>query len=128
MAARTSSRPNAIEKSMRLRRRPEFLVVQAQGRKLHGTGFLALVARTPAGAGASVDQAPGRVGFTVTKRIGNAVIRNRIRRRAREWLRQHGWAPAGRDVVLIAKEAAATMTSAAIGVDLQRLWGKVAAC
>ena len=43
MAARTSRRPHAISKAMRLRRRPEFLAVQAHGRKVHGTAFLALV-------------------------------------------------------------------------------------
>ena len=32
---------------------------------------------------------PGpRVGFTVTKKVGNAVVRNRIRRRLREALRR----------------------------------------
>lgn len=122
MAERTSSRPHAISKAMRLRRRPEFLAVQARGRKIHSTAFLALVART------SASQPTGRIGFTVTKRIGNAVTRNKIRRRARDWLRRHGWAPAGVDVVLIAKEPAATMTSAAMAADLRRLVEKIATC
>jgi ribonuclease P protein component len=122
MASRTGQRPHAIARSMRLRRRPEFLAVQAQGTKLHATGFLALVAANPA------SQPVGRIGFTVTKRIGNAVTRNQIRRRARDWLRRHGWAPAGKDVVVIAKEAAATMSSGAIAADLRRLFAKVAAC
>lgn len=33
------------------------------------------------------DQGPARIGFTVTKKLGNAVIRNRIRRRLREAVR-----------------------------------------
>ena len=124
MAERTRTRPHAIAKSMRLRRRPEFLAVQSSGRKIHGAGFVALVQRR-----ASVEAlALGRIGLTVTKRIGNAVTRNRIKRRARDWLRRHGWAPAGVDVVLIAKEAAATMSSAAFATDLQRITEKIATC
>lgn len=122
MAARTSRRPHAISKSMRLRRRPEFLAVQAHGRKVHGTAFLALVATNPS------SQPTGRIGLTVTKRIGNAVTRNRIKRRTREWLRHNGWAPAGVDVVLIAKEAAATLSSTALGGDLRRVLARVASC
>jgi hypothetical protein len=78
-----------MTKAMRLRRRQEFVAVQSSGRKVHGKLFLALVVETSGGAPV------GRVGLTVTKRIGNAVIRNRIKRRAREWLRRHGWVPAG---------------------------------
>lgn len=49
-----------------------------------------------------------RIGFTVTKKTGNAVVRNRIRRRLREAVR--GVVPAagraGHDYVLVAREAA----------------------
>lgn len=121
MAARTSRRPHAISKAMRLRRRPEFLAVQAHGRKVHGTAFLALVATL-------TSQPTGRIGFTVTKRIGNAVTRNRIKRRTRDWLRRHGWAPVGKDVVLIAKEPAATLSTAALQADLRRLFERIASC
>ena len=46
-----------------------------------------------------------RFGFTVTRKIGNAVVRNRIRRRFREALRQlaPGIAIAGHDYVLVAR-------------------------
>ena len=96
-----------LPKTMRLRRRPDYVAVQSTGRKIHGNGFVALVVRS-AGATLMPGLAGGlgRIGFTVTKRIGNAVTRNRIKRRAREWLRTHGWIPAGMDVVFIAKEAA----------------------
>jgi ribonuclease P protein component len=153
MAERSSSRPQAMSKSMRLRRRPDFLAVQSSGRKIHGSGFVALVVRATSGASATDGHGPagggrspaprernaassspstipptGRVGFTVTKRIGNAVTRNRIRRRAREWLRRHGWIPAGLDVVFIAKEAAVAQSSAALAEDLRRMVGRIASC
>ena len=110
-----------LSKAMRLRRRPDYVTVQSTGRKIHGNGFVALVVRS---AGATL----GRVGFTVTKRIGNAVTRNRIKRRAREWLRTHGWIPAGLDVVFIAKEAAVTQSSTALAEDLRRMVGRIASC
>ncbi len=112
-----------MTKSMRLRRRTEFVHVQSTGRKVHGRHFVALVVSTP-------PQGPGgcgRVGFTVTKRIGNAVTRNRIKRGAREWLRQHGWVPAGHDVVFIAKETAASSGAHDLGADLGRIVARVAA-
>lgn len=88
-----------ITKAMRLRRRAEFLAVQSGGRKLHGRHVLAL---------AKEQTLPvGRLGITVTKKVGNAVVRNRIKRMLRDWLRNHGWVPPGWDVVLVAKDSAA---------------------
>lgn len=111
-----------MTKAMRLRRRQEFVAVQSSGRKIHGKLFLALVVDTGASA------PTGRVGLTVTKRIGNAVTRNRIKRRTREWLRRHGWVPSGCDVVLVAKEAAATTTVEDHARDLARLVARIAPC
>ena len=53
------------------------------------------------------DDGPARVGFTVSKKAGNAVERNRIRRRLREIVRRacdHAARP-GRDYVLIGRRA-----------------------
>lgn len=93
--------PAGISKEMRLRERAEFLAVQAKGDKLHGRHVLGIARRRPDPG------LPGRLGLTVTKKIGNAVVRNRIRRLVREWLRLHGWVPRGWDVVLVAKDSAA---------------------
>jgi ribonuclease P protein component len=92
---------SGISKQMRLRRRDEFLAVQSGGTKLHGRHILAIAKRR---AGASPE---GRLGLTVTKKVGNAVVRNRIKRLLREWMRLHGWVPAGWDMVLVAKDSAA---------------------
>jgi len=51
------------------------------------------------------DEAPPRVGFTATKKIGNAVVRNRVKRRLRELarLRLQPEARPGHDYVLIGR-------------------------
>lgn len=111
-----------IDKAMRLRRRRDFLAVQASGSRIHGRAFLALVSpsRLPAAR-------VGRVGLTVTRRIGNAVTRNRIKRLVREWLRLHGWVPAGWDVVLVAKAPAAEARRLAdVAGDLAAIQARIA--
>ncbi len=53
------------------------------------------------------DHAPARIGFTVTKKIGNAVVRNRTRRRLKEAARLElaSLPLQGVDLVLIGREA-----------------------
>ena len=63
---------------LRLTRRPEFLAVAAASRKCVTTGVV--VQACPADADAPPD-APARFGFTATRKIGGAVVRNRARRR-----------------------------------------------
>jgi ribonuclease P protein component len=90
-----------IAKQMRLRQRVDYLAVQSGGLKLHGRHMLAIARRR-------AESCPrGRLGLTVTKKVGNAVVRNRIKRLVREWLRLHGWVPTGWDMVLVAKDSAA---------------------
>ena len=63
-----------------------------------------------------------RVGFTVTKKVGNAVVRNRIRRRLREALRRVSCLEAlpDHDYVLLARSAALTMGFEALVGELDR--------
>ena len=112
-----------MTKSMRLRRRREFLAVQSEGTKVNTRHFVALVSSTESG------MTGGRVGLTVSKRVGVAVVRNRIKRLVREWLRTHDWIPDGYDVVIIAKDSAASLGGLRqVGVDLARIRGQVATC
>jgi ribonuclease P protein component len=68
------------------------------------------------------DNGPARLGFTVTKKIGNAVIRNRTRRRLKEAARLvlAGHPVSGVDLVLIGREATARRDFAALQDDLRR--------
>ena len=70
-----------------------------------------------------------RVGFTVTKKIGGAVVRNRMKRRfralARETLLEHGIP--GADHVLIGRAGGIERDYASLATELKRALKKVAA-
>jgi ribonuclease P protein component len=87
----------------RLKQRADFLAA-AKGAKVP-TGAFMLQAR------ARGDAAPPRFGFTVSKKVGNAVERNRVRRRLREIVRRHAalLPDPGHDYVLIGRRAALQM-------------------
>ena len=70
----------------RLRQRADFLAA-ATGSRCRRPAFV-LQARKRR------DEGPARVGFTVSKKVGNAVERNRVRRRLREIVRLSAAAPA----------------------------------
>jgi len=91
---------------IRLKKRADFLAA-AKGRRQHMGNFV-LQAREREPSPDTADAA--RVGFTVTKKVGKAVVRNRIRRRLREAVRLTGaglFKP-GRDYVLAARREALT--------------------
>ena len=84
----------------RLTKRADF-VAAAAGPKVSAPAFV-LQGRP------RVDEGPPRVGFTVSKKVGNAVERNRVRRRLREAVRLSDAARFrdGNDYVLIGRRAA----------------------
>jgi ribonuclease P protein component len=75
------------------------------------------------------DDSMMRVGFTVTKKIGNAVVRNRMKRRfrelAREMLPEHGIA--GADHVLIGRAGGVERDYGSLAAELKRALKKLAA-
>ena len=107
----------------RLKRRKEFLAAAA-GAKASTAGFVLQV--RPRG-----DAGPARFGFTVSKKVGGAVERNRVRRRLREIVRLsaaqslHG----GSDYVMVGRRAALDMSFSRLAEDyagalarLDRAW------
>lgn len=97
------TRPFAFPKAVRLRRRAEFLRVQERGLKISADCVLVLVLPNERPDGLT------RAGFTVSSKVGNAVVRNRIRRRLRELYRtRRAGMPKGLDMVFIARNSAAT--------------------
>ncbi|GAC1327606.1 MAG: hypothetical protein NVSMB13_14000 [Mycobacteriales bacterium] len=69
---------------------------------------------------------PPRVGFIVSRAVGGAVVRNRVRRQFRELLR-HRPLPAGSLLVLRVLPPAAGLTSAALDTELDALLRRLGA-
>ncbi|MEL6195698.1 MAG: ribonuclease P protein component [Myxococcota bacterium] len=100
-----------------LRRRRDFVRVQSRGRRSKGRYVVVL---------SLPSSVPTRVGFTVSKRVGNAVVRNRTRRRIKEILRlSPSMLPVGADVVVIAYPGAARVSSGALAGDLERCFQRL---
>jgi ribonuclease P protein component len=97
-----------------LRKRADFRAV-AGGERLSRPGFLLQALRAKSNAPAR----PPRFGFTVTKKLGGAVIRNRIRRRLREAVRLVGDGEPGTDYVLVGRHAALTLQFERLCADLR---------
>ncbi|MDX2113426.1 MAG: ribonuclease P protein component [Alphaproteobacteria bacterium] len=89
-----------------IRNRRDFLALH-DGAYRYGTPFFLLVARKRPDDHPIKDIA--RIGYTVTKKMGGAVVRNRIKRRLREACRLHAAAHlrSQHDYVLIARQACA---------------------
>jgi ribonuclease P protein component len=97
-----------------LRRRADFVAV-GRGARVVRQGFVVQGLLRQGGNSAQ----PPRFGFTVTKKIGNAVVRNRIRRRLRAAARAAALhAKPGADYVLIARAAALTLPFDRLVTDL----------
>jgi ribonuclease P protein component len=55
-------------------------------------------------------EGPSRLGLTVSRKVGNAVVRNRVKRRVREWFRRTRSSFAGSwDIIVIARRDAAEL-------------------
>ncbi|MES1204311.1 MAG: ribonuclease P protein component [Pseudomonadota bacterium] len=105
----------------RLRKRRDFLAVQGKGRRFGGRNFL-FFARRRSDSGTSSVAAGARFGITVTRKVGNAVTRNRIKRIVREGCRRLAdQFPAHLDVVIVARAAATSATSGDALADLADL-------
>ena len=104
----------------RLKRRAEFLRVASKGRKAPMPGVVLQALKRD-------DDAPARIGFTVTKKVGNAVIRNRTRRRLKEATRllldQSGLS--GVDLVLIGRDSTRKRDFPDLQRDIARAMEKV---
>ena len=98
----------------RLHNSAEFRYLQRHGRRAEVPHFVLYAGRLPHGEKA-------RLGVTVSKRVGIAVIRNRIKRRVREAYRLmlRAMLTPGISLVVIARGGADELTSAAIGGELE---------
>lgn len=103
-------------KERRLLASAEFRRVTRRGRK-RLSGLFVLYAAPRQGTEAD---GPARLGITASKKVGGAVIRNRIKRICRETFRRMK-TPPGLDLVLIARSHAAKRTNGELARDLEKL-------
>lgn len=102
--------------TIRLRKRADFLRLSHEGRKVHQAHFLLLYRHRSDGS--------FRIGITVSRKVGNAVTRNRVKRLVREVCRQFvSVTPA--DYSIIARKGAGMLGINEIRVELEKAFGQV---
>jgi ribonuclease P protein component len=106
----TARAGEGFPKAARVRRRREYLTLGRTARRVHVQHFVLLF---------QPRSGPTRLGITVTKKIGGAVERNRVKRRVREAFRRdpHRLLE-GHDLIVIAKPGATALASADVAREL----------
>jgi len=100
-------------KTARLRKRPQFLKLSRTGNKFQSAHFV-VISKTN-------DVIENRLGITVSGKVGNSVVRNRIKRQVREFFRRHrADLPKGTDFLIIARSGAASLAGELIMSELER--------
>ncbi|MGB5265603.1 MAG: ribonuclease P protein component [Polyangiales bacterium] len=118
MAGAIGGRPQRFRRVDRLKKRYEFKRAQLSGRRIHTPHFLIVVLPN------AVQNT--RLGITVTKKVGTAVQRNRIKRVVREVFRRNRQLfPASHDLVFIAKRGATEIDYASLLDELGRAAAKL---
>ncbi len=104
----------SFPKQARLLRRSEFLAVTRKGKRYASRYFIVHLSPN--------DKNRPRLGVTVSKKIGTAVVRNRLKRGIREFFRTHQHCvPCATDVVVIARKGSAGITTRVIHEELKAL-------
>lgn len=106
--ARTpSDAPEGFARRDRVVHRRDFLRAQSQARRVHTPHFVLMAAPVAGGR--------LRLGVTVSRRVGDAVRRNRVKRLVREVFRRNRTLfPSACDVVVVARAGAADLDYAAV--------------
>ena len=87
-------------------------MTQSRGRNRHSRHFIVVTLDRP-----GLERA--RIGITVSRKIGNAVARNHVKRRVREFFRLHcSKITPGREIVFIAKTGAEKLSYVEVAEEL----------
>lgn len=108
----------SLPKKVRLLKRAQFLKLSKKGKKTGTSYLIAAVEKTCA--------EKNRIGITVSKKVGNAVERNRIKRIIREYFRhRNNKISIKRDINIIGKKGLADLSNSQILVELEKLFNKI---
>jgi ribonuclease P protein component len=92
------------------------------GKRGTSKSFVVAIAPRTDGTLKKSDRIQSRLGVTVSKRIGNSVIRNRVKRRIREWFRHaREGLPTGSDIVVIARRTARDLSGSEVALALDEV-------
>ena len=106
-----------------MRRPDEFKRTMRSGRRAGGA---TLSAHVLLASGAVPEDPEPKVGFVVSRAVGSAVVRNRVKRRLRELTRRRiASLPEGCLLVLRARPAAAGASQAELAADLDLVLGRL---
>ena len=95
----------------RLRKKAEFNVAYTSGQRVPSRSFTLIVMPGETGR--------ARLGLTTSRAVGNAVVRNRVRRRLREaFRRSRGTHAVPLDIVIHVRPGAGVVTYAALELEL----------
>ena len=105
-------------KKVRLLKRGQFLKLSKQGKSVYTDCFIAIVLKGTA--------QNNRIGITISKKVGNAVERNRIKRVIREYFRHNKEKISEPiDINIIARKGLTTLSNKGILVKLDKLFSKI---
>jgi ribonuclease P protein component len=114
--------PDQMEKQVfgkkeRVRRRKDYLNIYKRGRRIHSDNFTVILSPNPSGE--------KRLGIAVSKKVGNAVKRNRIKRLLREFFRLNkDQLPDSKDMVIIAKKDVSPLKYRDVCLELADIFKK----
>jgi len=111
-------RTGRFERADRLLSSGEFRRIGRLGKRLVTAYFVVLVATSEMAR----ETEQRRLGITVSRRVGNAVVRNRIKRGVREWFRQNRRLLRDSvDLIVIARKAASSLSAEEVGRILNEM-------
>jgi ribonuclease P protein component len=116
-------RRERLPRAARVRYRTDYLAIQNRGRRVAGPNLLLFALPGASSEGPEGRQGrQGRIGITVSKKVGNAVVRNRVKRWIRECYRRHRpQFPSRLDLVVVARPPAAAASHAVVCRELTTL-------